>query len=199
MLSSYLLNEFKTNVWISWGVPCILIGLSLLYRMVSQPPAMLSNSIITEGLSISLFLIYFRYLLEYALKSTEKPLVFATILSVVLISLRKQMINHPYYRHKKVFLQFLYVGGTLYYHPLFDNLLVWVLTKRIHDIQYKKLAVFAGLTLLSTTMNVIVVALGVFDQARYMIYNMILLYISLVLMAWQLCQVLANKFLHKQQ
>jgi len=89
---TFLTKELKLNKLFSWGVLCIPAGVSLLYRQISAKNYMFSNSIITEGLAISVFLIFVRYAYEYALYNTKKPLCISVILSVVLISIRKQMM-----------------------------------------------------------------------------------------------------------
>lgn len=52
---------------------------------------MYSNSILTEGIACSLFLIFIRYLLEFYYRRRMKSLVIASALSFILIATRKQM------------------------------------------------------------------------------------------------------------
>ncbi len=89
---TFLTKELKLNPLMSWGILCVLAGISLLYRQISAAGFMFSNSIITEGLAISVFLIFVRYAYEYALYNSKKPLYISALLSVVLISIRKQMM-----------------------------------------------------------------------------------------------------------
>lgn len=52
---------------------------------------MYSNSILTEGIVIALYLLFFRYLLEYCLHQNRKSLILSSILVFVMVSTRKQM------------------------------------------------------------------------------------------------------------
>lgn len=52
---------------------------------------MYSNSILTEGIVIAQYLLFFRYLLEYCLHQNRKSLILSSILVFVMVSTRKQM------------------------------------------------------------------------------------------------------------
>ena len=52
---------------------------------------MYSNSILTEGIAIPLFLLFFRYLYEYLVSKTKRTVVIAFIITGIMIATRKQM------------------------------------------------------------------------------------------------------------
>lgn len=53
---------------------------------------MYSNSILTEGLTISCYLLFFRFLLAYVFKHTKRDLLICAVLTFLMISTRKQML-----------------------------------------------------------------------------------------------------------
>jgi hypothetical protein len=69
---------------------CTLLP-SLLCRFFANRRAMYSYSIITESLAFPLFLVFFTFLLAYALRGRKRDLAWAAVLAFLLISLRKQM------------------------------------------------------------------------------------------------------------
>ena len=72
-----------------WALPLMV---SLLCRFAAQRGSMYSNSILTEGLCIPLYLIAFRFLLEYCLDRTAKSTAWCLVLAFVMYSTRKQML-----------------------------------------------------------------------------------------------------------
>lgn len=90
-MADYLKKEFKLSRFQAGVVLFIPLATSLLCRFVAQRASMYSNSILTEGIACSLFLIYIRYLLEFYYKRRAKCLVISSVLSFILISTRKQM------------------------------------------------------------------------------------------------------------
>lgn len=90
-LTKYLKKEFRLSYFQSSVVLAIPLATSFLCRFAAKRASMYSNSILTEGIACSLFLIFIRYLLEYYYKRSVKCLVISGILSFVLISTRKQM------------------------------------------------------------------------------------------------------------
>lgn len=73
-------------------VLCVPLAVSLLCRFAAARGSMYSNSILTEGISISCYLLFFRFLFEFTLQHTKKALFASAFLSFLLISTRKQMI-----------------------------------------------------------------------------------------------------------
>lgn len=90
-LVNYLHKEMQLKGILSGMLAAICLAVSLLCRFGARRGAMYSNSIETEGICIPLFLLFFRYLLEYTLHQRKKALFFAGIVSFILISTRKQM------------------------------------------------------------------------------------------------------------
>lgn len=90
-LAVYLKREFKLSRFQTGVVLLIPLATSLLCRFAAKRASMYSNSILTEGIACSLFLIYIRYLLEFYYTRSRKYLIISGILSFVLISTRKQM------------------------------------------------------------------------------------------------------------
>lgn len=90
-LADYLKKEFNLSRFGAGVVLFIPIATSLLCRFAANRASMYSNSILTEGIACSLFLIYIRYLLEFYCKRSIKSLIVSGVLSFILISTRKQM------------------------------------------------------------------------------------------------------------
>ena len=79
----------KTVTTMIFSLP---LAVSLLCRFVAQRRSMYSNSILTEGIAISMYLLFFRFLLEYCLRRSKKSLMISALLCFFMISTRKQMI-----------------------------------------------------------------------------------------------------------
>ena len=90
-MADYLKKEFNLSYFQACIVLLIPLATSLLCRFAAQRASMYSNSILTEGIACSLFLIYIRYLLEFFYKRSIKYLVILSVLSFIMISTRKQM------------------------------------------------------------------------------------------------------------
>lgn len=81
ILTDYLRKELKLSLVISYIILAFPLATSLLCRFAAKRSSMYSNSILTEGIACSLFLIFFRYLFEYCLHQTKKSLtVFCLLL-----------------------------------------------------------------------------------------------------------------------
>lgn len=90
-IAIYIRNRFSLGYFSSTIIFIIPVFVSLLNRFVAKRGSMYSNSILTEGVAVPLFLLFICYLYDYMLEKSRKSLVVAMILSGVLISLRKQM------------------------------------------------------------------------------------------------------------
>lgn len=90
-LALFLTRQLSVSRLFSLGLLFIPMAVSLLCRFAARRGSMYSNSILTEGITISLYLLFFRYLLAYVTSHTRKSLAACCILSFVLISTRKQM------------------------------------------------------------------------------------------------------------
>lgn len=133
-LVNYLQKELRLNSFLSGMLVAICLGVSLLCRFGARRGAMYSCSIETEGICIPLFLLFFRYLLEYMLHQRKRALLLAGIVSFILISTRKQMyltliltaiaVFYVYGRKKKygrgILTALLCTGGIFLSCQLFD-------------------------------------------------------------------------------
>ncbi len=91
-LTLYLTKEFCLNRLVSFCTLLLSFAVSLLCRFAAQRGSMYSNSILTEGITISCYLLFFRYLFAYVLKPTGKKLFLCCIFVFLLVSTRKQML-----------------------------------------------------------------------------------------------------------
>ena len=90
-ITHYLSKEFRLPSWISYAILAMPLATSLLCRFAAQRGSMYSNCILTEGITISLYLLFFRYCLEYLLHRTKKGCIWCAVLCFIGISMRKQM------------------------------------------------------------------------------------------------------------
>ena len=90
-LAAFLYREFQLGRFCSLVTLFIPLSVSLLCRFAAQRSSMYSNSIMTEGIAISCYLLFFRYLFEYTLRQTKKSLLACCFLVFLLIATRKQM------------------------------------------------------------------------------------------------------------
>ena len=91
-LAAFLRRECRLSRSVSLAVLFMPLAVSLLCRFAARRGSMYSNSILTEGIAISLYLLFFRYLLEYFFRQTRKSLLLCVLLSFLMISTRKQMM-----------------------------------------------------------------------------------------------------------
>ncbi len=71
---------------------CIPMAVSLLCRFAAARSSMYSNSILTEGLAIPLYMLFFCALLKYFWTESKRSLLLCCLLSFLLVSIRKQML-----------------------------------------------------------------------------------------------------------
>ena len=91
ILEEYLRKEMAVPKWMSVCLLAFPLMVSLLCRFAALRSSMYSNSIMTEGLAVALFLIVIREVLEFLLYQTRRSLFLASALSALLITTRKQM------------------------------------------------------------------------------------------------------------
>lgn len=91
-LTAYLHKEFHLSKAYSLLILGISPAVSLLCRFAAKRGSMYSNSILTEGITISCYLLFFRYLFAYTAKQTKKALFACAFLAFLMICARKQMI-----------------------------------------------------------------------------------------------------------
>lgn len=90
-LADYLKKELELSNFQESIILCITLAVSLLCRFAAKRSSMYSNSILTEGIACSLFLIFTKYLLEFYYKKSLKFIIISSVISLVLIATRKQM------------------------------------------------------------------------------------------------------------
>lgn len=90
-LADFLRREFKLSALAGFALLAMPLATSLLCRFAALRSSMYSNSILTEGIACSLFLIFVRHILDYCWHQGKRSLLFACVLSFILISTRKQM------------------------------------------------------------------------------------------------------------
>lgn len=91
-LAGFLTKEFQRNRLDNLILVSLPLFVSLLCRFAAKRSAMYSNSILSEGICIPLFLLFARWMLDYCFHKGRKALVLSAVLSVLLISARKQMM-----------------------------------------------------------------------------------------------------------
>lgn len=92
VLEEYLRKELEIPKWGAVLILLMPLAVSLLCRFAAKRGSMYSNSILTEGIAIPLYLIFFRFLMEYIYNNNKKSLLGCIILLFLMISTRKQMI-----------------------------------------------------------------------------------------------------------
>lgn len=90
-IAIYLRKKFSLGVISPAIILVIPMFVSLLNRFVAKRGSMYSNSILTEGMTISLFLLFICYLYDYLVEYSHKSFIVSIILSGALVALRKQM------------------------------------------------------------------------------------------------------------
>lgn len=91
-LTAFLYREMYLNKGISLLVLAVPLMVSLLCRFAAARGSMYSNSILTEGLAISSYLLFFRFLLAYVYGHKKGELFVCGVFSFLMISTRKQMV-----------------------------------------------------------------------------------------------------------
>ncbi len=70
----------------------VCLSISLLCRFVAQRGSMYNNCIMTESICIPLIMVFSRLILAYCIEKKRTCLIFAVALSIIMISVRKQML-----------------------------------------------------------------------------------------------------------
>lgn len=90
-LASYIRKEFCLNRLFSMAVLSLPLCVSALCRFAAARGSMYSSSILSEGIAIPFYLLFFRYLLEYLMDHSKRALTICCLFVFLLISTRKQM------------------------------------------------------------------------------------------------------------
>lgn len=93
-LADYLSWKFKLNLLFSAFLYLLPPGVSLLCRFAAGRRAMYTNSILTEGIAIPLYLLFILFLYRYLTEENRhgRSLLFTCLTCFLLISTRKQMM-----------------------------------------------------------------------------------------------------------
>lgn len=90
--SVFVGEKFRLHRVIPLLTLLLFFAVSLLCRFAAQRGSMYSNSILTEGIAISGYLLFFRWMIDYVLKPSRTKLLWCCVLVFLLVSTRKQMI-----------------------------------------------------------------------------------------------------------
>ena len=90
-LVTYLVKRLKVRTWTGYALIAIPILVSLLNRYAARRGSMYSNCILTEGITISIYMLFIRFLFEYICTENRSAFVWSLVLAVLGISARKQM------------------------------------------------------------------------------------------------------------
>jgi len=91
-VSRYLIKRLKLR-WIQGYIILIMpLLVSLINRFVAERASMYADSILTEGLTVSIYILAVRYMYEYILEHSKSSLALATVLVGIGILTRKQMV-----------------------------------------------------------------------------------------------------------
>lgn len=91
IVTKYLRETLNLPNVVSLCVLFMPMAASLLCRFAASRGSMYTNSILTESLAISMYLLFFRFCLEYVLTASKKSLICSLLVSILGINLRKQL------------------------------------------------------------------------------------------------------------
>ncbi len=91
VLVIYLVRQLKLSKWMGYILMMIPLGVSLLNRYAAKRGSMYSNCILTEGITISIFLLFIRFVYEYMITGSRRSLVISVGLTILGVATRKQM------------------------------------------------------------------------------------------------------------
>lgn len=131
-LTLYLKRKFAWKEWMTYAMIAMHFAVALLCQFAAGRASIYPNSILTEGLSLSLWLIFITFLLKALWEGRLRYAAIALLLAAVMMDLRKQMA-----------VGYIVLFGTL--------LLGWIGQKK----HFKRMAAVAGMILCS-----ILLALG---------------------------------------
>jgi len=91
-LADYLRKKLKIHSLYSVLLYLVPIATSLLCRFATGRKSMFTNSILSEGIATSLYLLFILFLFRYTLEKRNKYLIISAVLAFFMISTRKQML-----------------------------------------------------------------------------------------------------------
>lgn len=92
ILADYLRKSLCIHKWYSTVLYALPIATSLLCRFAAKRGSMYTNSILTEGICTSLYLLLVYCILKYVWKKSAIHLLFSWFIAFIMISSRKQML-----------------------------------------------------------------------------------------------------------
>ena len=92
IMALFLKKEYKLDILCSYAVMALPMMTSLLCRFAANRASMYTNSIMTESLAISIYLLFFRFLIDYVIHYSRRAMWACILLSFIGISVRKQML-----------------------------------------------------------------------------------------------------------
>lgn len=92
ILADYLRKKLKINQWYSITLYLLPMAASLLCRFAAKRASMYTNSIMTEGICTSLYLLFIYCILKYLWDSSNLHLISSWIIAFLMFSTRKQML-----------------------------------------------------------------------------------------------------------
>lgn len=90
-LTMYLKQKFTWNEWMTYVMIALHFAVALLCQFAAGRASIYPNSILTEGISLSLWLIFIAFLLKAMWEARMRYAVYALLLAAVMMDLRKQM------------------------------------------------------------------------------------------------------------
>lgn len=90
-LTMYLKRKFAWKEWMTYVMIALHFAVALLCQFAAGRASIYPNSILTEGVSLSLWLIFMTFLLKALWEARMRYAVYALLLAAVMTDLRKQM------------------------------------------------------------------------------------------------------------
>lgn len=90
-LIRYVVKEYELSFKSELVFLLIHLFVMVLMRFVSKKQMLYASTVLSESIAYPLYLLFFRYNLEYVLRQNKKSLIVAAFISFILISCRKQM------------------------------------------------------------------------------------------------------------
>lgn len=90
-LTMYLKQKFTWKEWMTYVMIALHFAVALLCQFAAGRASIYPNSILTEGISLSLWLIFIAFLLKAMWEARMRYAVYALLLAAVMMDLRKQM------------------------------------------------------------------------------------------------------------
>ena len=90
-LVNYIRREFALGILGTCPVTAVCLGVSLVCKLFTAHKANYCNLIMTEGICVSLVLIFFRLIIDFIINERYLRLIWASLVAAVAITTRKQM------------------------------------------------------------------------------------------------------------